>query len=72
MNKPRIIAATKPCSVARDGSAAGATFNWRYRATCRRALAPGKTFNIHLTTSSGSGKVDVFVVVDRVLVHLGN
>jgi hypothetical protein len=70
INKPRIIAATKPCAVQRDGNSAGATFNWRYRATCRKTLAPGKTIDIRLTTSNESGRIDVFVVVNHALVHV--
>jgi hypothetical protein len=70
INKPRIIAATKPCLVQRDGNAVGATFNWRYRATCRKTLAPGKSIDIRLTTSNTRGKIDVFVVVNRALVHV--
>lgn len=68
INKPRIIAATKLCAVQRDGNSAGATFNWRYRATCRKTLAPGKTIDIRLTTSNESGRIDVFVVVNHALV----
>src|SRR5262245_13675366 len=49
INKPRIHAATS-CAVQRDGNSAGATFNWRYQAHCRRTLAPGKTIDIRLTT----------------------
>jgi hypothetical protein len=69
INTPRIIAATKPCAVRRDGNSAGANFNWRYRATCRKTLAPGKTIDIRLRTSKGSGTIDVFVVVNHALVH---
>jgi hypothetical protein len=65
INKPRIIAAMKPCVVQRDGNAVGATFNWRYRAICRKTLAPGKTVDIRLTTSNARGNIDVFVVVNR-------
>jgi hypothetical protein len=68
INKPRIISATKPCAVQRDGNAVGATFNWRYRAMCRKTLAPGKTIDIRLRTSNGKGRIDVFVVVDHALV----
>jgi hypothetical protein len=69
INKPKIVAA-KACAVQRDGNSAGATFNWRYRATCRRTLAPGKVIEVRLTTSNESGKLDVFVVVNGALVHI--
>jgi hypothetical protein len=69
VNRPKILGAkaTKPCPVQRDGASIGVTFNWRYRATCKNALAPGKTLDIRLTTSRGSGRIDVFVVVKGVL-----
>ena len=70
VNKPKIVAAARPCAVQRDGNSAGATFNWRYRAACRKPLAPGKTIEIRLTTSTESGKIDVFVVVNNALVHI--
>ena len=59
---PKILAATKPCVVQRDGTSNGVTFIWRYRATCKKALAPGRTLNVRLTTQ-GSGRISVFVVV---------
>jgi hypothetical protein len=68
-NTPKILGAkeTKPCPVDRFGASIGLTFNWRYRATCKNALAPGKTLDIRLTTSRGSGRIEVFVVVKGVL-----
>ena len=66
---PRITAATaanKSCPVLRNGLSAGATFIWRYKVKCRSALAPGKTLDIRLTTSSGGGRINVSVVVDGV------
>jgi hypothetical protein len=68
VNRPRIIAATKPCVVQRDANFNGATSNWRYRATCRRALAPGKALKIGLTTSRGNGSIAVYVGVNGELV----
>jgi hypothetical protein len=69
VNKPKILGAkaTKPCPVQRDGASNGVTFIWRYRATCTKALAPGKTLDIRLTTLGGSGRIDVFVVAKGVL-----
>lgn len=68
-NTPKILAAraTRPCPVDRFGASVGVTFNWRYRATCNTALAPGKALDIRLTTSRGSGRIEVFVVVNGVL-----
>ncbi|MGH3127334.1 MAG: hypothetical protein ACRDPX_05395 [Gaiellaceae bacterium] len=68
-NTPKIVRAraTKPCPVERFGASIGVAFNWRYRATCETALAPGKTLDIRLTTSRGSGRIEVFVVVNGVL-----
>ena len=66
---PRITAATaanKQCPVLRNGASNGVTFIWSYRATCKRALAPGKTLDVRLTTSSGSGRINVSVVVNGV------
>ena len=70
---PRITAATaanKPCPVSRNGVSTGVAFIWNYRATCRRALAPGQTLNIRLTTSRGSANFLVSVVVKGVKLRI--
>jgi hypothetical protein len=65
-----VITAAKPCGfVQRDGAFNGTTFNWRYRATCRKVLPPGKSFDFYLTTSGG-GRIQVFVVVNGELVPI--
>jgi hypothetical protein len=65
VRSPKILAATKPCAVQRDGVAAGAEFIWKYTAKCKTALRPGKALNIGLTTE-GRGRIKVFVVVNNV------
>jgi hypothetical protein len=72
VNKPRIIAASKPCAVQRDGNFVGSKFNWRYQARCTKTLAPGQTFKIRLTTSEGRGRIDVLVVVNGVYLRIGD
>ena len=72
VNRPRILAATGPCVVQRDANFNGTTSSWRYRATCRRALAPGRVLKIGLTTSRGNGAIQVFVVVNGELVLINN
>jgi hypothetical protein len=70
INKP-VIKAAKPCGfIQRDGFSIGPIANFRYRARCRKALGPGKSFNVYLTTS-GCGRIDVFVVVKGQLLHIG-
>jgi hypothetical protein len=59
---PKIVAATKPCVVHRFG-AATPEFVWRYMATCKRVLPPGRTMTIRLTTE-GRGRIDVLVFVN--------
>jgi hypothetical protein len=66
---PVISTATKPCVVERDLNFTGTTSNWRYRAICRKVLTPGKTFDIRLTTT-GTGRIVVFVVVKGALVRI--
>lgn len=61
--KPVITAASKPCEVARDGNFNGTTFNWQYRAECKKSLAPGHAFDIRLTTTAQRGLFIVYVVV---------
>jgi hypothetical protein len=68
-NKPQLLVVDKPCAIERDGGFIGTTYRWRYRAVCKRAVAPGKTFDIRLTTS-GSGRINVFVVVKNVLYRI--
>jgi hypothetical protein len=68
-NKPQLLVVNKPCVIERDGGFIGTTYRWRYRAVCKRAVAPGKTFDIRLTTS-GSGRINVFVVVKNVLYRI--
>jgi hypothetical protein len=68
-NKPQLIAVTKPCVIERDGGFIGTTYRWRYRAVCKKAVAPGKTFDIRLTTK-GSGRIGVYVVVKDVLARI--
>ena len=65
-NKPVLVAVTKPCAIERDGGFIGTTYRWRYRAVCKKRLAPGKRFDIHLTTK-GNGRVRVYVAVKNVL-----
>jgi hypothetical protein len=65
-NKPELVAVEKPCAIERDGGFIGTTYRWRYRAVCKKAVAPGKTFDIRLTTK-GRGVVGVYVVVKGVL-----
>ena len=70
---PRITAATaanKPCPVSSNGVSTGVAFVWNYRATCRRALAPGQTLNIRLTTSRGRANFLVSVVVKGVKLRI--
>jgi hypothetical protein len=62
--KPAITAASKPCVVARDGAFNGTAFVWQYRAECKRPLAPGHAFDIHLTTTKERGNVVAYVVVN--------
>jgi hypothetical protein len=69
LRTPKIVAATKPCVVQRDGTANGTEFIWRYRATCKKALAPGRALNIRLTTE-GRGRINVFVVVKNTSVTI--
>jgi hypothetical protein len=69
---PRITGATaadKRCSVQPDGSSNGVTFIWRYRASCKRPLAPGRAFDIRVTTEGG-GKMLVFVGVNGALMRI--
>ena len=68
-NKPQLLAVDKPCAIERDGGFIGTTYRWRYRAVCKKAVAPGKTFDIRLTTK-GSGRIGVFVVVKDVLLRI--
>jgi hypothetical protein len=68
-NKPELVAVTKPCAIERDGGFIGTTYRWRYRAVCKKSIAPGKTFDIRLTTK-GSGRIGVFVVVKDVLLRI--
>ena len=68
-NKPVLVAVTKPCAIERDGGSIGPINRWRYRAVCKKAVAPGKTFDIRLTTK-GSGTIRVYVVVKDVLVPI--
>lgn len=72
INTPKIIAASKPCSVQRDGNFVGSKFDWRYQARCTKTLAPGQMFNIRLTTSGGRGRIDVLVVVNGVSSRIGD
>ena len=65
-NKPKLVAVNKPCAIERDLGFIGTVYRYRYRAVCKKAVAPGKTFDIRLTTS-GNGKINVFVVVKDVL-----
>ena len=65
-NKPELVAVSKPCAIERDGGFIGTTYRWRYRAVCKKRLAPGKRFDIHLTTK-GNGRVRVYVAVKNVL-----
>ena len=65
-NRPQLVAVDKPCAIERDGGFIGTTYRWRYRAVCKKAVAPGKTFDIRLTTK-GSGTIGVYVVVKGVL-----
>jgi hypothetical protein len=65
-NTPKLVAVNKPCAIERDLGFIGTVYRYRYRAVCKKAVAPGKTFDIRLTTS-GSGRVNVFVVVKDVL-----
>ena len=65
-NRPQLVAVDKPCAIERDGGFIGTTYRWRYRAVCKKAVAPGKTFDIRLTTK-GSGRIGVYVVVKGVL-----
>lgn len=69
-NAPRILKATKPCSVVqRDGNYNGTKFNWRYRTECKRAVRPRKAFTIAVTTS-GKGPITVYVVVNDDFVRI--
>ena len=65
---PKIVAATKPCVVHRMGTATP-QFVWRYMATCKKALPPGRTLNIRLTTE-GRGRIEVYVIVDNISVAI--
>ena len=65
-NKPVIVAVNKPCKIERELGFIGTVYRYRYRAVCKKAVAPGKTFDVRLTTS-GSGRINVFVVVKDVL-----
>jgi hypothetical protein len=70
-NAPKILSATKPCGrVQRDGNFNGSKFNWRYRAECKKTLAPGKSFTIGLKTSGGGGKIVVYVDVNDDLIPI--
>jgi len=62
---PKITAASKPCITRADANFNGTAVSWRYQANCAKALGPGQTFTINLTTR-GSGRVDVYVVVKNV------
>jgi hypothetical protein len=64
VRSPKIVAATKPCVVHRVGVANGLEFVWRYMATCKKLLAPGRTMNIRLTTQ-GRGRISVLVFVNN-------
>jgi hypothetical protein len=66
---PVILAATK-CAVERDGAFNGTTMAWRYRAKCRRPLAPGQAATIRVTTSSKRGALSFFVVVKGALLRI--
>ena len=66
---PKIVGATKPCAVQRDGVANGTEFIWRYTAKCNKTLAPGRTLNIVLTTQ-GKGRLSAYVVVKSTLVPI--
>ena len=68
-NNPKLLAVNKPCAIERDLGFIGTVYRYRYRAVCKKAVAPGKTFDISLTTS-GSGRVNVFVVVKDVLFRI--
>ena len=65
-NKPQLVAVGKPCAIERELGFVGTEYRYRYRAVCKRALAPGNTFDIRLTTK-GSGPIRVYVVVKGVL-----
>ena len=68
--RPEITKASKPCAVARDGGYVGTKFVWQYRAECRRPLAPGRAFNIRLTTSGRGGNFFVYVVVNGTRIQI--
>jgi hypothetical protein len=68
-NKPKLLAVNKPCTIERELGFIGTVYRYRYRAVCKKAVAPGKTFDIRLTTS-GSGKMTAFVVVKDVLFRI--
>jgi hypothetical protein len=69
IGSPRITAATKPCVIERDLGFEGTVSTWRYRATCKRSVAAGKTFDVRLTTA-GKGRIVVYVVVKGRLVEI--
>jgi len=67
--KPALIRTT--CGVVqRDGGFNGTTFNWKYTATCKKALPPGRAFDIRLTTTPQGGSVFVYVVVNKVPIRI--
>jgi hypothetical protein len=66
---PRIIAASRPCSVEKDLGFSGTKSTWRYRAACRRDIGRGQAFDVRLTTT-GMGRLAVYVVVNGALVEI--
>jgi len=68
-NRPMLVAVSKPCKIERELGFIGTVYRYRYRAVCKKAVAPGKTFDVRLTTS-GSGRINVFVVVKDVLFRI--
>jgi hypothetical protein len=69
VRSPRITGATKPCRVERDLNYNGTTSTWRYKARCRKALAPRHALDIRLTTVGG-GRLAVYVVLKGALVEI--
>jgi len=67
-NKPMLVAVSKPCKIERELGFIGTVYRYRYRAVCKKAVAPGKTFDV--LTTSGSGRINVFVVVKDVLFRI--
>lgn len=68
-DSPKVTAASKPCAVASDTFTSGGKKHTDYRVECKKAVAPGKTLAVTLTTSGG-GAITVYASVNGVFTQI--